>query len=108
MMSRGTTGFEKAMRRGGHGSGKKGWVHRQQAAVAAEIRERYPHCSPAEAWEIAVETCKRGVSRNEQCSVEKVTSQAVRAYVRHHHTKYDLVLRRVVGPEVDECLRRWA
>ena len=107
--------MQKVSRGKGH-QGKNGWVHRRQAAVAAEIREQYPHCSPAEAWEIALATCKRGVGRHEQVSVEKVTSQAVRAYVRHHHTKYDLVLRRaerdrarrVVGPEVDECLRRWA
>jgi hypothetical protein len=88
---------------------------------AGEAHRQFPGCTVAEAREIAQHACRKHSGRVGRTAGAKALNQemvelAVRAHVRHVHTRYDQLLnrgwqrdeaRREVGEKVDEILDRW-
>lgn len=71
------------------------------AAFAESIRRFFPACPPAEAKAIAEHACRRHSGRVGRTSAakeldEKAVTLAVRASIRHNHTRYDKLLARGV------------
>jgi hypothetical protein len=67
------------------------------AAFADAVRERYPACSANAARTIAARACARYSGRVGRTAAAKAFSEeaidlAVRAHIRHQHTKYDELL----------------
>lgn len=89
---------------------------------AARLAERYPNCPPTEAREIAEHACQKYSGRVGRSASAKefdpeTIDLAVRAHIRHCHTKYDSLLskghersdaRRQVAEKVDEVMANWA
>jgi hypothetical protein len=93
-----------------------------RAEFAQHIRELYPRCPIAEAVAISEHACTKYSGRiGRTADAKRFDSQAlilaVRAYVRHVHTKYDRLLasgwdrheaRVAVSEEVENTLHRWS
>jgi hypothetical protein len=89
--------------------------------IAQRIRELFPGCPPGEAAMIAKHTAARGSGRAGRSAAGKRLEDApleaaVRAAVRHRHTRYDQLLlggmdrteaRTRVAVQVEEVLSRW-
>ncbi len=89
---------------------------------ARHIRERYPGCPEEETQQIAEHACRKYSRRVGRSAAAKrfapeTIALAVRAHIRHAHTRYDELLfdglprdeaRRRVAEGVDEVSRRWA
>lgn len=107
---------------------------RQRRAVRAEatdtayvvdftkrIRELFPQCPPDEAKEIAEHACRKhsgrvGRTAGAKDLEEKAVTLAVRASVRHRHTRYDKLLekgvardeaRAQIAPILDAVIGKW-
>ena len=92
-----------------------------RADFAAQIRALYPGCSDADSLTIAEHACAKYSGRVGRSAAAKrleaeAIDLAVRAHVRHVHTRYDELLldgwdrhdaRSEVGSEVDAVLGRW-
>jgi hypothetical protein len=90
-------------------------------AFAQAVRERYPSCPPGADVEIAEHACEKHSGRVGRSAAAKelepeAIDLAVRAHVRHRHTRYDDhlmagwargVARATVGPEVEALLGAW-
>jgi hypothetical protein len=95
---------------------------RYRSEFARHIRELYPGCPEAESIDIAEHACQKysgrvGRSAEAKRFDEEMIALAVRAHIRHEHTKYDSLLnagwarheaRARVGSQVDEVLKRWS
>jgi hypothetical protein len=90
-------------------------------AFARRIAELYPNCPPAEQTEIARHACTVGSGRIGRTAAAKeldadAVNLAVRAHVRHEHTRYDELLARGadrsdararVADDAERVLARW-
>jgi len=90
-------------------------------AFAQCVGELFPNCPPAEQYAIAEHACRKHSGRLGRSAVAKrfeadAVNLAVRANVRHAHTRYDELLvqgwnrgeaRAEVESKVDEVLLRW-
>lgn len=70
---------------------------RYRAEFARYVRDRYPSCPPAEAAAIAEHACSKYSGRVGRTAAAKefapeAIDLAVRAHVRHGHTRYDDLL----------------
>lgn len=88
---------------------------------AEHIVENYPECAIEEAWRIAVHACRKysgriGRSSSAKAFAAEAIELAVKAHVRHAHTRYDKLLgegwdrsdaRMAVAEQVAEVLDRW-
>src|SRR5262245_20962721 len=95
---------------------------RYRDEFARHIRELYPSCPESESEDIAEHACEKysgrvGRSAEAKRFDEEMIALAVRAHIRHVHTKYDSLLnagwyrdaaRARVGPEVDQILEKWS
>jgi hypothetical protein len=95
---------------------------RYRAQFATRIRDLYPRCPQDESVAIAEHACAKYFGRIGRTADAKrfdseALSLAVRAHVRHVHTKYDTLLaggwdrheaRSAVAEEVERILQRWA
>jgi hypothetical protein len=95
---------------------------RYRAEFAEHIRAQYPGCPESECIDIAEHACAKYSGRIGRTADAKrfdpeAIALAVRAHVRHVHTRYDALLnagwdrleaRTQVGPEVDRVLDRWS
>lgn len=91
------------------------------AAFARRVEELFPRCPPDERAEIATHACTVGSGRIGRTAAAKALDEtavtlAVRAHVRHRHTRYDSLLARGedradararVHDRVEEVLDRW-
>jgi len=91
------------------------------ARFAAAVRERYPGCPAERELEIAEHACRRASGRVGRTAAAKrldpeAIDLAIRAHVRHGHTRYDDLLmagwdrgeaRAEVEGQVAEVLARW-
>ena len=91
------------------------------AAFARHVLERYPSCPPQEAQQIAGHACRRHSGRVGRWAAAKrfdseAIDLAVRAHIRHAHTRYDELLfmgwdrgdaRRAVEGDAERVDRRW-
>jgi hypothetical protein len=89
---------------------------------AERVVELFPHCPPAEAGDIARHACRKYSGRIGRTTAAKVLDAkavelAVRAHVRHTHTKYDHLLatgtpredaRREVLRQVTAHMAQWS
>lgn len=87
-----------------------------------KIRESYPNCPGGTARSIAEHACRKYSGRVGRSAAAKEFDEtmielAVRAHIRHRHTKYDRLLaqgwdrgeaRRAVFDEVEEVIRAWS
>ena len=94
---------------------------RYRADFAGQIRAFYPACPDAESLTIAEHACAKYSGRVGRSAAAKrleadAIELAVRAHVRHVHTRYDELLldgwerheaRSAVAAEVDDVLDRW-
>jgi hypothetical protein len=95
---------------------------RYRVEFADRIRNLYPGCPPTESIAIAEHACAKYSGRIGRTADAKrfdsdALSLAVRAHVRHVHTRYDSLLgggwdrheaRAAVGDEVERVLQRWS
>ena len=86
------------------------------------IRDRYPCCPPEEARSIAEHACEKYSGRVGRSAAAKnlddeAITLAVRAHIRHAHTRYDRYLadgmdraeaRRLVRCRIDEVAVKWS
>src|SRR5215475_3565357 len=95
---------------------------RYRSEFARHIREFYPGCPESESISIAEHACEKysgrvGRSAEAKRFDEEMIALAVRAHIRHVHTKYDSLLnagwyrdaaRVKVASEVDRFLEKWS
>jgi hypothetical protein len=93
-----------------------------RSEFARHVRDLYPGCPEAESIDIAEHACEKysgrvGRSAEAKRFDEEMISLAVRAHIRHVHTKYDSLLnagwyrdaaRVRVSSEVDHILKKWS
>jgi len=93
----------------------------QDGAMTRSIKEMFPGCPAAEATRIAVHTAVRGSGRIGRSAAGRALEGealrlAVRAAIRHRHTRYDQLLaagvdrgsaRHEASDKVEEDLRAW-
>jgi hypothetical protein len=94
---------------------------RYRAGFARRVQQRYPGCPPAEAVAIAEHACRKYSGRIGRTAAAKefdpdAIDLAVRAHVRHFHTRYDELLgsgwdrqdaRAAVQAETEDTLGKW-
>lgn len=95
---------------------------RYRSEFACHIRELYPGCPESESIDIAEHACQKysgrvGRSAEAKRFDEEMIALAVRAHVRHEHTKYDSLLnagwsrqeaRARVSLRVEQVLKDWS
>jgi hypothetical protein len=88
---------------------------------AEQIKTQYPGCPPDEAERIAIHACRKYSGRIGRSSAAKkfyaeAIEPAVKAHVRHTHTRYDYLLkqgwersdaRHAIAEQTMEVLERW-